>query len=130
MNSVVNNQEHFLANLAVNSVNTRSRDHPHRPTANISYFKKMDTTVPSKSFNSLASNLTSLMDKKAQFKVSLERYLNTHSFYSVEKFLTFKNASYYTYLHTYIHKHACTHTHIHTHIHTYIHTYTHTYTHT
>jgi hypothetical protein len=30
------------------------------------------------------------MNKKAQFKVSLKSYLNTHSFYSVEEFLTFK----------------------------------------
>jgi len=27
------------------------------------------------------------MNKKAQFKVALKRYLNTHSFYSVEEFL-------------------------------------------
>jgi hypothetical protein len=33
------------------------------------------------------------MNKKAQFKVALKRYLNTHSFYSVEKFLTFINDS-------------------------------------
>jgi hypothetical protein len=31
------------------------------------------------------------MNKKAQFKVALRRYLNTHSFYSVEEFLMFKN---------------------------------------
>jgi hypothetical protein len=31
------------------------------------------------------------MNKKAQFKVALKRYLNTHFSYSVEEFLTFKN---------------------------------------
>jgi hypothetical protein len=33
------------------------------------------------------------MNKQAQFKVALKRYLNTHFFYSVEEFLTFKNDS-------------------------------------
>jgi hypothetical protein len=35
-----------------------------------------------------------LMNREAQFRVALKRYLNTHSFYSVEEFLTFKNYSY------------------------------------
>jgi hypothetical protein len=43
--------------------------------------------------NSLPSNLRSLMNKKAQFKVALKWYLNTHSLYSVEEFLMFKNHS-------------------------------------
>jgi hypothetical protein len=34
---------------------------------------------------------SSLMNKRAQFKVSLKRYLNIHSFYSVEEFLTLKS---------------------------------------
>jgi hypothetical protein len=33
------------------------------------------------------------MNKKAQLKVALKRYLNTHCFYSVEEFLMFKNYS-------------------------------------
>jgi hypothetical protein len=31
----------------------------------------------------------------AQFKVALKRYLSTHSFYSVEEFVMFKNDSQY-----------------------------------
>jgi hypothetical protein len=38
MNFVVNNQEHFHTNSAIHCVNTRNRDHFHRPTANLSYF--------------------------------------------------------------------------------------------
>jgi hypothetical protein len=41
--------------------------------------------------SSLPSNLSVLINKKAQFKVALKRYLNMHSLYSVEEFLTFKN---------------------------------------
>jgi hypothetical protein len=33
------------------------------------------------------------MNKKAQFKVALKRYLGTHAVYSIEEFLMFKNES-------------------------------------
>jgi hypothetical protein len=41
--------------------------------------------------NSLPSSLTSLVNKKSQFKVALKMYLNTHSFYCVDEFLMFEN---------------------------------------
>jgi hypothetical protein len=34
-----------------------------------------------------------LMNEKVEFKVALKRYLNTHSFYSVDEFLSSKNDS-------------------------------------
>jgi hypothetical protein len=46
-----------------------------------------------KIFNNLPSSLKSLTNEKAEFKVALKRYLNTHSFYSVDKFLLSKNDS-------------------------------------
>jgi hypothetical protein len=36
-------------------------------------------------------SLTSLINKKAQLKYALKRYLITHSFYSVDEFLLFTN---------------------------------------
>jgi hypothetical protein len=93
MNFVVNNQELFLTNSAIHRVNTRNRDHVHRPIANLSCLKKNAYYAAIKIFNSLPSNLRSLMNKKAQFKVALKRYLNTHFLYSVEEFITFKNDS-------------------------------------
>jgi hypothetical protein len=68
---------------------TRNRDHLHRPPA--SFQKRAYADI--KIFSSLPSNLRSLMNKQTQFKVALKRYLNTHSFYSVEEFLTFRNDS-------------------------------------
>jgi hypothetical protein len=56
-------------------------------------FKKSAYYADIKIFNSLPSNLRSLMNKQIQFKVALQRYLNTHGLYSVEEFLTFKNDS-------------------------------------
>jgi hypothetical protein len=94
MNLVVNNQELFQKNSAVHSVNTRNRDHLHRPTASFCCFQENAYCAGIKIFNSLSSNLRSLMNKKAWFKMTLKRYLK-YSFCSVEEFLTFKNYSYY-----------------------------------
>jgi hypothetical protein len=55
-------------------------------------------------FSGLPSNLRSLMNKKARFKVALERYLNnTRAFYSVQGFLTFKNDSCKSFLLLFLH---------------------------
>jgi hypothetical protein len=91
MNSVVNNQEIFQTNSAVHTVNTRTWDDLHRQVAKISCFKKVQTK-PALNPNSLLSSLRS-MNRKVQFKVALKKYLNTHSFYFVEEFLTSKNDS-------------------------------------
>jgi hypothetical protein len=76
MNFAVNNQEHFQTNSAIHNVNTRNRNHLHRPTANLSCFQKGAYYAGIKMFNSLPSNLISLTNKGTQFKVTLKRYLN------------------------------------------------------
>jgi hypothetical protein len=93
MNFVVNNQEHFQTNSAIHSVNTRNREHLHRPTANLSCFQKSAYYAGIKILNSLPPKLRSLTNK--QFKAALKMYLNTHSLYCVEEFLTLKNDSIY-----------------------------------
>jgi IS1 family transposase len=65
MNFVVNNQEHFQTNSATHIVNTRNRNHLHRPSANLSCFQKSAYYAGIKIFNSLPSNLRSLINKKA-----------------------------------------------------------------
>jgi IS1 family transposase len=80
MNFTVNKQELFQTNSAVHSVNTRYKHQLHRPIANLSCFQKSAFYTGINIFNSLPSTLTSLVNKKSQFKVALKRYLNTHSF--------------------------------------------------
>ena len=41
-------------------------------------------------FNSLTHSFSFLRNDKTKFKVALEKYLNTHSFYSVDEFLMCK----------------------------------------
>jgi hypothetical protein len=54
-------------------------------TANLSCFQKSQFSI----ICHLVSK--SLMNEKAQFKIPLKRYLNTHSFYSVDEFPLSKN---------------------------------------
>jgi hypothetical protein len=49
--------------------------------------------VALKTLNSLSCQLASLTNEKAHFKSALGRYLNTHSFYSVEGFFLFRHGS-------------------------------------
>jgi hypothetical protein len=41
-------------------------------------------------FNNVPSDLESLMNEKASFKISLKRYLNTHTIYAVDEKLLSK----------------------------------------
>jgi hypothetical protein len=87
MNSFVSNQESFQTNSSVHSINTRNEHHIHRPVANLSCFQKSAFYSSSRIFNSLPYSVTNLKNEKAQFKVALRRYLNAHSFHSVDEFL-------------------------------------------
>jgi IS1 family transposase len=95
LNFIINNQEHFQTNSAVHSVNTRNKHHLHRSAANLTCFHKSTYNSDIKIFNNLRSSFKSLMNEKAKFKVALKRYLNTHTFYSVDEFLLSKTVSSY-----------------------------------
>jgi hypothetical protein len=89
-NFITNNEEHFLTNADVRSVSTRHKHYLHKPTDNLSCFEKSTYYGGIKSFNNLPSDLKSLMNEKTKFKIALKRYLNTHSFYSVNEYLLSK----------------------------------------
>jgi hypothetical protein len=86
LNFIISNQEHFHANSAVHSVNTRNKHHLHRPIADLTGFQKSTYYSDIKMFNNLQSGLKSLMNEMAKFKEALKRYLNTYSFYFVDEF--------------------------------------------
>jgi hypothetical protein len=93
LNFIINNQEHFQINSVVHSVNTRNKNHLHRPVASLTGFQKSTYYSGINIFNNLPSSLKSPMNEKATFKVALKIYLNTHSFYSVDEFLVSKTVS-------------------------------------
>ena len=86
MNLFVSNQENFHTTLSIQSMNTRNKHHLHTPTANLSCFQKSAFYSGIRIFNSLPRSITNLKNEKTQFKVALKRYLNAHSFCSVDDF--------------------------------------------
>jgi hypothetical protein len=70
----IGNQNKFLTNSSVHSINTRNKHHLHRPIANLSYFKKGATYSGIRIFNNLTQSITSLRNEKLQFKVALKMF--------------------------------------------------------
>jgi hypothetical protein len=89
MNFFANNQEHFQTNSAIDSVKTMNGSQLHRPIANMACFHKSAYYAGISIFNNLPFSLTSLIYKKARFKVTLKGYVITNSFYAVREFLMF-----------------------------------------
>jgi hypothetical protein len=87
MNFCVNNQEKFQTDSWIHNINTRNKHHLHRPTANLSCFQKNAFYSEIRIFNSVPRSITNLKNEKAKFKVTLKKYLNAHSFYSVDECL-------------------------------------------
>jgi hypothetical protein len=86
MNFTVNNQEH-LKLVPLYTVSTQGISISLIDKFPTSYFQKSAYYAGINIFNSLSSSLTSLINKKAQFKVVLKIYLITQFFYCVDEFV-------------------------------------------
>ena len=60
----------------------------HNVVANLSCFQKGASYSGIRIFNSLPRSISNLKNEKTQFKVALKKFLNSHSFYSVDEFFT------------------------------------------
>ena len=86
INFIINNQVIFQTNSSMHNVNTRNKNHIHRPNANLSCIQKSTFYAGSKIFNSVPPSVSILKNDKVKFKGALRKYLHTHSFYSVDEF--------------------------------------------
>ena len=91
MNFILNNQDNFQTNSSIHSIDTRNKHQLHRPNANLSCFQKVHS-MPVSEF-SKDSLWVSFKNEKTKSKVALRKYLNTHSFYSVDEFFMYKDGS-------------------------------------
>ena len=80
---------------SVHNINTRNKHHLHRQVANVSCFQKGASYSGIRIFNSLPQSITNPKNEKTQFKVALKKFLNAHSFYSVDEFFTCTDDMYY-----------------------------------
>jgi len=100
MKFIINNQEHFQTNSSIHNINTRSKHQTnshthnintqnkhqlHRTNVKLSCFQKCTFYAGIKILNCLPRSLKILKNEKAKFKVALIKYLNEHSFYSVDE---------------------------------------------
>ena len=79
MSFFVGNQDKFLTNSSVHSINTRNKHHLHRPIANLSCFQKGASYSGIRIFNNLPQNITSLRNEKPQFKVAIIFFFYMHT---------------------------------------------------
>ena len=95
MSFIIENQEKFQTNSSVHNINTRNKHHFHRPVANLSCFQKGSSYSGIRIFNSLPQSITNLKTEKTHFKMTLKKFLNAHSFYSVDECFKCTEDTYY-----------------------------------
>jgi hypothetical protein len=95
MSFFIGTQEKFQTNSSVHNINTRNKHHLHRPVANLLCFQKGASYSGIRIFNSWPQIIINLKNEKTQLKVTLKKFLNTHSFYSVDEFFTCTDDMYY-----------------------------------
>ena len=78
----------------MHNINTRNKHHFHRPVANLLCFQKGASYSVIRIFNGLPRSITNLKNEKTHFKVALKKFLNAHSFYSVDEFFTCTDDTY------------------------------------
>jgi len=95
MSFFIGNQDKFLTNSSVHSINTRNKHHLHTPIVNLSCFQKGGSYSGIRIFNNLPQSITSLRNEKPQFNVVLKIFLYVRSFYSVDEFFACTDDMYY-----------------------------------
>jgi hypothetical protein len=91
---VVDNQESFQTNWSIHGVDARNKTQLHRPIASLSCFQEGVSYAGIKILSSLPSSISNLRNCKLRFKVTLQRYLMDHSFYSLTKHLIHRKDSF------------------------------------
>jgi hypothetical protein len=85
---VIKNFGNFWTNTAVQGVNTRAKHQLYRPTVTISCTQKGVFYLGIKIFDRLPPHILEVKNEPSGCRVALRKYLLTHPFYSVDKFLS------------------------------------------
>jgi hypothetical protein len=81
MKCIINNQENFKINLPIHNINTRNKHHFRTKCCSVLLQKKC-ILCWHKSFQQFT---TILKNDKVKFRAVLRKYLNAHSFYTVDE---------------------------------------------
>jgi hypothetical protein len=83
---VVKNKDLYTTNQEMHNINTKSNINLHPPVFNFTVFEKGAYFSGINLFNYLPLKIKSLWNEIKLFKPALKRFLNVHSFYSVEEY--------------------------------------------
>jgi hypothetical protein len=86
---VVGNRSCFKENSDIHNINTRTKSNLHQPLANSSTYQKGAYYYGIKVFNSLPSQIKALSAYRNQFRCALERFLYSHSFYTLDEYFSY-----------------------------------------
>jgi hypothetical protein len=82
----VKNKHLFTSNNEIHTYKTRIYLNFHLPTVNLTKFHKGPYISGTKAFNHLPPHIKILVNDMKWFKLSLNRFLCHHSFYSIEEY--------------------------------------------
>ena len=86
---VVKNKDLYTTNQEIRNITTRSNINLHPPAYNLTVFQKGAYYSAIKLFNHLPLKMKSVANEIKLFKPALERFLNLHSFYTVEEYFEY-----------------------------------------
>jgi hypothetical protein len=79
MSCIVYNQENFQTNSSIHNINTRNKDHLHRPNFNLSCFQKIALYAGIIVFHGLPPSVTILKNEKAKFTAAFKDNIYIHT---------------------------------------------------
>jgi hypothetical protein len=84
----VQNKNLFMTNNENHNLDTRQRNNLYLPQANLTIYQKGAYYSGIKIFNNLPLEIKNIADNKNIFKIALNKFLHTHSFYTIEAYLS------------------------------------------
>ena len=95
---VVLNRGYFAPNGVYHNCNTRQKNDLHLPHVSLTMYQRGVFYSSIRVFNALPSPIKDISGNPKKFKVVLQHYLLTHSFYNLDEFFSEQNALTYVML--------------------------------
>jgi len=86
---VVKNKDFYTTNHEIHNITTKPNTNLRPPVCSLAVFQKGAYNSGIKLFNHLPLEMKSLSNETKLLKPALKRFLNLHSFYSVEEYLEY-----------------------------------------
>ena len=87
--NITQSHYYFKENSDIRNINTRTKSNLQQPLANLSTYQKGAYYYGIKVFNSLPSQIKDLSANRNQFRCALERFLYSHSFYTLDEYFSY-----------------------------------------